>query len=200
MAKIIAPIGKSLGPILNQKKEIESFDLMIGDGIEELTSIEWSTWNAAHAEPSLHNELKVTRDTCKDAVKRESDDSQADDLDQVIDKLITLGALKEFEPTTSEITAFLSQVSVIPTAAAVGSAPEQPEQYRITDGSGDYADIDGWTRDIWALSHREASAWRACELIAEAFTNETPESVATTTFGGLLGLVSMYFGFLEPIE
>ncbi|WP_025272986.1 hypothetical protein [Haloglycomyces albus] len=198
MARIIIPIGKSLGPIQDEKKDIDHFELLIGGEIEDLTELEWGTWNVAHSDTDAHRDLKFDRERLISTTLDITDSVDRLQIEEAIRKLLAVGAIVEIEPKDGELEKFFKQHLMVPSAIAHGSSPEDPDLFRIGDASGDWADVDGWERPIWAVSFYYNSMWYICEQLAENSEGESSSTVAMATLPSILILNSLFLGHLEP--
>ncbi|WP_025272844.1 hypothetical protein [Haloglycomyces albus] len=200
MTPIIIPVGKSLGPVLNEKYGIDHYELLIGDEIELLDEPSWAVWNIAHSETATQGELKFDRERLTKRVLSDVDKMDRYKVQQTVDRLTSLHALVEFDPDGAGIETVLRQHIMVPSGVSYGSSPDDSDLFRIGDASGDWLDLDGWERAVWSGSYRDRSMWHACEQLAEYSDGGSALNVAEAILPAMAMVNAMFLGHWEPAK
>ncbi|WP_025273128.1 hypothetical protein [Haloglycomyces albus] len=199
MAKSIIPVGFSLGFESDEPKDVGTFLIMVGKEMEEVDTVSWYTWMAAHDDSVPYGD--ITRRSLVPMVRAELTKVTNDQIIEAIDKLFSIGAFYEIDIENGDLEAFFSKVHMIPTAQCFGRSPDDKDMFRLTIDAGDtWMDVDGWTQAIWFGSHLDGSIWEVCKDMASGETKKTPYEVAQHFIPTMFDMLNNTYGFLEPID
>lgn len=198
MGKSIIPIGMSMGVSMTSPTE-GTFDVLVGDDLKELGPEEWTFWGLAHEELQAHYEHRFDRAAFAKVIDEAQPNMLKFDKQKIVDKLFEEGVLVDVDLKGESPELFFRKYTMIPTARSFGNTVEDQTTFGIGTGTEPEIWFSGWSQMVWALSHRDGSMWRTCELIAEA-QSSSPQEVAAQFASVLPVVVASGCGYLEPAK
>jgi hypothetical protein len=178
MPKLIVPVGLDLGPAYAGEGPPDRlpvrYEVHQGATSMELNATEYAVWRAAFEQPDAHYDMKHDRQ-CLAAFVREHGHAPAGpvpDPDPVVDRLLELGLLAEFEPDGPGLERFFGMHRLYPRAEGVGTDPERSESHLIGDEEKVFCAVPPNVFLAWMDSVTAPSLWDVC---AEVASDDNPD-------------------------
>jgi hypothetical protein len=196
MAKSIIPIGKPLGWVFNQAGELQYFEWLRGDDNIELSPNEAMALAGAFEDHGAHFDHRFDRSALIRVLQGKSETLPEQELESLIDGLLSKGLLEEVDLRDGQIDGFLRRYRIIPTGRSFGNSQANPDGFGI-GGAEPLFYVSGGSQTIWAVSHSDGSIWRGCELQAEHLDGRSAIEVAREFASVLPVIIATECGFLE---
>src|SRR4051812_19792308 len=123
MPKVIVPVGFSVGPRYDTgDPEMRYFEISLGEGSVELDGSDLMVMGAVAGDPERHSRHEVTKSSVIELLK--NSEPGISDPEPVIDHLLQMGLLLEFDPidgTSEELEQVLSRHRLFPLAEGLGA-------------------------------------------------------------------------------
>lgn len=204
MSLTILPVGKPLGACYPQTdppaETPEFYEVHLGDGVEQLTDLEWAAFRGAYGQPDQHADHLVDRDW---VIKLLSNEVSASKVSAAVDSLLERGLLVEANLRGNTALEVIAGYRLIPTGVGVGNSPEDASLRWIGQQGEDMIGIPQLSFLVWTFSYRMPSMWHCCASFAEnpeAVDGATAEDMAMQIADSLPLIISTELGYLEPAD
>lgn len=213
MPKLIVPVGLDLGPAYAADGPPERlpvrYEVHLGATTIELDAVEYTVWRAAFEQTDAHFDLTHDR-ACLEAFARDHGHAPTGlvpDPGPVVDRLLGLGLLAEFDPDGVGLDEFFGMYRLYPRAEGVGTDPDRSDLHLIGDEAKVFCAIPPNVFLAWADSVTAPSLWDACADIAsdehldpgESPLGLTPVDVAGQVAASLPYLISTRSAWLDLV-
>jgi hypothetical protein len=214
MPKLIVPVGFDLGPAYSGDGPPDRlpvrYEVHLGATTTELTATEYAVWRAAFEQTDAHYDMKHDRHRLA-AFVRDHGHAPAGlvpDPDPVVDRLLALGLLAEFEPEGAGLEEFFATYRLHPRAEGVGTDPERSESHLIGDEEKVFCAVPPNVFLVWMDSVTAPSLWDACAGVAsdehlapgESPLNLTTAEVAEQVASSLPWMISTKAAWLDLVN
>lgn len=211
MPKLIVPVGFDLGPAYASDGPPDRlpvrYEVHEGATVMELTATEYAVWRAAFEETDAHFDMLHDRDFLQTFVRDRGHApvGPVSDPEPVVDRLLALGLLAEFEPEGAGLEEFFGMHRLYARAEGVGTDPERSESHLIGDEEKVFCAVPPNVFLAWLDSVTAPSLWEACADVAsdehldpgEAPLNLTPAEVAEQVASSLPWMISTKAAWLD---
>lgn len=205
---VIMPVGKSLGANFAADAETGdeplSYEIHLGENVEDLTRDEWTVWALAHERLYAHRLHGFTRMALSVVVEDKA--GLGGRGDAVIDDLVARRVLASVDLHGPRRDDFLKTHRLIPTAMGLGGRAGEPGRRWMALNGETVLDVDQVAYSVWAFSYLDGSIWRGSEEyrapkgvepdFPDAFTLE---EILSAVAADLPAIVASGCGYLEPL-
>lgn len=213
MPTLIVPVGFDLGPAFAEDGPPDRlpvrYEVHLGATPTELSATEYAVWRAAFEQTDAHFDMKHDR-RCLEAFVREHGHAPVGlvpDPKPVVDRLLGLGLLAEFQPGAGELEEFFGVHRLYPRAEGVGTDPDRSDLHLIGDEEKVFCAVPPNVFLAWMDSVTSPSLWDACVDVAsdddlgpgEAPLDMTPAEVAEQVASSLPYLISTKAAWLDLV-
>ncbi|MEN3613861.1 hypothetical protein AAH979_30455 [Plantactinospora sp. ZYX-F-223] len=205
MARVIVPVGFSLGPqhryVRPADPEPESWEVHLGGDMVDLNDAEIGVYGAAFLDVEGHSNLRVNRDWLVQSLLT-APKPQAD-AEGLVTGLLERGLLLEFDPE-GPLEEVFRRYRLFPTAEGMGTTPEEPEYHRMGHHNKALVAVHNTTYTMWAFSFLHPNLWTACEYLAAVDEGEEPSGLTASQVAREVALnlpmmIATQCAFLDPV-